>query len=304
MQAGRQTTPVPTWRPPRQKRLHTSLSAGQTASVSVGAPRPANTTAASSVWPAGQVGHTKQAVEPPPSRWVFPNDPAELGETAGPGEVVGIGADLEPGTLLAAYRSGLFPMPARRRLMAWWSPDPRGIIPLEPAAGLRVTRSLRKSCKRFEIRVNTAFDEVIDACADRRRPGAWIDRDVKRAYRRLHELGWVHSVEAWDEGDRLAGGLYGVAIGGLFAGESMFHRQTDASKVALVGLTSLLLGAGAQARGEDGGASNEARLLDVQWATPHLVSLGAVAVSRARYHQLLAGALEQPQPVVFGGVAG
>ena len=213
-----------------------------------------------------------------------------------------MGADLEPGTLLAAYRSGLFPMPARRRLMAWWSPDPRGIIPLDPAAGLRVTRSLRKACQRFEIRVNTAFDEVIEACADRRRPGAWIDRDVKRAYRRLHELGWVHSVEAWDEGDRLAGGLYGVAIGGLFAGESMFHRQTDASKVALVGLTSLLTGAGAGTR--DGGEHDGGRLLDVQWATPHLVSLGAVKVSRVHYHQLLADALERPQPVVFGGSLG
>ena len=223
-----------------------------------------------------------------------------LAEAAGPGEIVGLGADLEPGTVLAAYRSGLFPMPARRGTMGWWSPDPRGILPLEagggagagpePGLGLRVSRSLRKSCARFEIRVDTAFDEVIDACGDRRRPGAWIDRDIKRAYRRLHELGWVHSVEAWDEHGRLAGGLYGVAIGGLFAGESMFHRQTDASKVALVGLTSILVAAGA------GG-----RLLDVQWATPHLVSLGAVQVSRVRYHELLAGALVLPQPAVFGG---
>jgi len=236
-----------------------------------------------------------RATEPPPSRWTFPNDPVRVAEAAGPGEIVGIGADLEPGTVLAAYRSGLFPMPARRGTMGWWSPDPRGILPLEAGAasgagGLRVSRSLRKSCGRFEIRVDTAFDGVIDACGDRRRPGAWIDRDIKRAYRRLHELGWVHSVEAWDEHGRLAGGLYGVAIGGLFAGESMFHRQTDASKVALVGLTSILAAAGA------GG-----RLLDVQWATPHLVSLGAVQVTRVRYHELLAGALALPQPAAFGG---
>jgi leucyl/phenylalanyl-tRNA--protein transferase len=240
-----------------------------------------------------QIGRTGRALEPPPSRWVFPNDPVNLADAAGGGEVVGIGADLEPGTLLAAYRSGLFPMPARRRVVAWWSPDPRGILPMGPGPGLRVSRSLRKSCGRFEIRVNTAFDDVIDGCADRRRTGAWIDRDIIQAYRRLHELGWVHSVEAWDEGGRLAGGLYGVAIGGLFAGESMFHRQTDASKVALVGLVSLL-------RGLEGRAGGE-RLLDVQWATPHLTSLGAVEVSRSQYHDLLARALELPQPDIFGG---
>ncbi|HEY3811098.1 MAG TPA: leucyl/phenylalanyl-tRNA--protein transferase [Acidimicrobiales bacterium] len=230
------------------------------------------------------------ATEPPASRWAFPNDPARLAQAAGDSEVVGVGADIEPGTLLAAYRSGVFPMPARRGMMAWWSPDRRGVIPLDPQGGLRVSRSLRKSCAQFDIRVNTAFEEVIDACADRRRPGAWIDRSIKAAYRRLHQLGWVHSVEAWDHCGQLAGGLYGVAIGGLFAGESMFHRQTDASKVALVELVSLLRAAGV-----------EGRLLDVQWATPHLVSLGAIEVSRARYHELLAEALRRPQPAIFGG---
>jgi len=180
---------------------------------------------------------------------------------------------LEPGTLLAAYRSGIFPMPVRRGLMAWWSPDPRGVIPLD-AGGLRVSRSLRKSCARFEIRVDTAFEEVIDGCGDRKRRGAWIDRDIKAAYSRLHELGWVHSVEAWDASGRLAGGL--------------FHRQTDASKVALVALVSILQ--------ESVGA-----LLDVQWVTPHLQSLGAVEVSRLRYHEMLGAALALPQPVAFGG---
>jgi leucyl/phenylalanyl-tRNA--protein transferase len=222
---------------------------------------------------------------------VFPVDPAALAAAAGAGEVVGLGADLEPGTLLAAYRSGLFPMPARRGVMAWWSPDPRGIMPLgEGGSGLRLSRSLRRSCRRYEIRVDTAFDEVIDACADRHRAGAWIDRNIQRAYRRLHQLGWVHSVEAWDTAGRLVGGLYGVAIGGLFAGESMFHWQTDASKAALVGLVEVLRE-----------ADVEGRLLDVQWATPHLVSLGAVEVSRVRYHELLAEALACPQPGVFGG---
>ncbi len=193
-----------------------------------------------------------------------------------------MGADLEPGTVLAAYRAGLFPMPARRGLMAWWSPDPRGVIPLD---GLRVSRSLRKSCARMEIRFDTAFDEVLAACADRRRPGAWIDRRIKAAYQELHDLGWVHSVEAWQDG-KLAGGLYGVSIGGLFAGESMFHRSADASKVALVGLVERL---------ESGGAA----LLDVQWATDHLRSLGAVEISRSRYHQLLDEALATPAQLAW-----
>ncbi|MHB1536493.1 MAG: leucyl/phenylalanyl-tRNA--protein transferase [Acidimicrobiales bacterium] len=224
------------------------------------------------------------AAEPAPTVWRFPTL-EEIEATAGDGEVAAVGADLEPATVLAAYRAGLFPMPIKRGLMAWWSPQPRGILPL---GGLVVSRSLRRSCARYEIRVDTAFDSVIDACADRRRPGAWIDRSMQRAYRRLHELGWVHSVEAWDADGELAGGLYGVAIGGLFAGESMFHRRTDASKVALVGLVERL-----RASGGD--------LLDVQWATPHLQSLGAVEVPRRRYHELLTAALDRPQPAPFGG---
>jgi len=246
-------------------------------------------------------GTVPRAVEPPESRWVFPGEPParagrarrRAGSGAGPagpgpeGEVVGIGADLEPGTLLAAYRAGVFPMPARRGLVAWWAPDPRGVIPLQPGA-LRVTRSLRRSCARYEIRVDTAFDVVIDACAGLPRHGAWIDPDIVAAYRRLHRLGWAHSVEAWDSSGELAGGLYGVAVGGLFAGESMFHLQTDASKVALVGLVGLLRDAGSA-------------LLDVQWATAHLVSLGAVEISRVDYLRLLPEALSRPQPEVFGG---
>ena len=219
-------------------------------------------------------------VEPPGSDYRFSVDVLPDGE-----ELVGVGADLAPGTLLEAYRNGVFPMPVSRRgPMAWWSPDPRAVLPLD---GLRVSRSLRASCRRLEVRTDTAFDEVVDACADPSRPGGWIRRDVVAAYRRLYDLGWAHSVETW-AGGTLVGGLYGVSIGGLFAGESMFHRATDASKVALVGLVELL--------GSAGGAG---RLLDVQWLTPHLESLGAVEVSRRRYLAMLRDALELPAPTAW-----
>ena len=216
-------------------------------------------------------------IEPAPSAWTFPSP--HLADRYG---VVGVGADLEPGTLLAAYRTGLFPMPAGRRRLAWWSPDPRGILPLER---LQVSRSLRKACRRYEVRVDTAFAEVVAACADPRRPNGWISPDIRRAYGTLHALGWAHSVEAWRE-NQLVGGLYGVAIGRLFAGESMFHRATDASKVALVALTELL--------GDPG-----ATLLDVQWTTPHLRSLGAVDISRREYLCRLAAAIRLPLPPAF-----
>jgi leucyl/phenylalanyl-tRNA--protein transferase len=210
--------------------------------------------------------------------------------------LVGVGADLEPGTLLAAYRAGIFPMPVSRLLrreteLAWWSPDPRGVLPL---AGLRMSRSLRRARRRFEIRVDTAFDDVVTACADPSRPGAWITDDVAAAYGRLHRLGWAHSVEAWAPDGRLAGGLYGVAVGGLFAGESMFHVPAgwgrDSSKVALVALVELLT---ADRRAD--------RLLDVQWTTPHLRRLGVVAVPREEYMTRLRDALELPLPPAFRG---
>jgi leucyl/phenylalanyl-tRNA--protein transferase len=203
--------------------------------------------------------------------------------------IVGAGADLEPGTLLLAYRSGIFPMPLQRDdVIAWWSPDPRGVIPLD---GLRVSRSLRRSVRRYEVRIDTAFEEVIDACADPSRTGRWISTAVRDAYLRLHELGWAHSVETWSIDDgTLAGGLYGVAVGGLFAGESMFHRTTDASKVALVALVD---------RMRDDGAGGSGRLLDVQWLTPHLESVGAIEIPRATYLELLEGALEHALPAAL-----
>lgn len=217
-------------------------------------------------------------VEPPPTRWVF-GDPGRFDPRD---DLVGVGADLEPGTLLAAYRQGLFPMPGDRQgdPTYWFCPVERGVLPLDR---LVVSRSLRRAARGFEIRVDTAVAEVIDACADPTRPSGWINQEIREAYLRLHELGWVHSVEAWRDG-RLEGGLYGVAVGGLFAGESMFHRARDASKVALMGLVDLL---GDEWAGE--------RLVDTQWVTPHLSSLGVTAISRADYLARLPGLLAVPE---------
>ena len=226
-------------------------------------------------------------VEPAPSPWMFPDLRALAGRGSPdePDDLVAMGADLEPGTLLAAYRCGLFPMPdPSTDQMLWWSPVHRGVLPLD---NLRVSRSLRQSATKMEIRVDTAFVDVITACADPRRDSGWIDGDIAAAYTRLHDLGWAHSVEAWRDGE-LVGGLYGVAIGGLFAGESMFHHERDASKVALLGLVDLL---------RDEHADD--RLLDVQWQTPHLASLGVVEVARPAYLDLLAKALELPLPKSF-----
>ncbi len=212
-----------------------------------------------------------------------------------PGEdYVGEGLDLEPNTLVAAYSQGLFPMPhpARPERMDWFCPDPRGVLPLD---GLKVSRSLRRSARRFTITVDTAFADVVSACADPRRPGGWITGDFEAAYARLHALGIAHSIEVRNAGGSLVGGLYGVSVGGLFAGESMFHRETDASKVALMALVDLLTRAGARDR-----------LIDVQWWTPHLATLGAVAITRDEYLRRLSLALEvaPPQwtaPGDFGG---
>jgi len=216
-------------------------------------------------------------LEPEPSRWAFP--PAESADEHG---LVAVGADLAPGTLLAAYRAGLFPMPlGRTDKLGWWSPDPRGVIPL---GDLRVTRSLRRSLRRYRITANVAFGEVIDACRAVERPHGWISPDIRDAYVRLHRLGWAHSVEAWSPAGELAGGLYGVSIGGLFAGESMFHVDRDASKVALVALVGRLNHGGIE------------RLLDVQWATEHMQSLGAVEISRSGYLARLKVAVQQPVP--------
>lgn len=204
----------------------------------------------------------------PPTVWEFP-EPTSPDRELPPVDCIAGGADLEPSTIVAAYRAGAFPMGDDRGEPLWWSPMTRGILWPED---VRVSRSLRRSVGRFSTTVDTAFDEVIDACADPDRPGAWIDEPIRTAYVRLHELGWAHSVEVWDAGGELAGGLYGLAIGDLFAGESMFHRATDASKVALVELCRRMAGG----------------LVDVQWSTPHLASLGVVEVPRPEYRRLVA----------------
>jgi leucyl/phenylalanyl-tRNA--protein transferase len=182
--------------------------------------------------------------------------------------LVAIGGDLAPATLLDAYRSGVFPWYDEHTPICWWSPDPRAIIPLD---GLHVSRRLARTIRggRFTVTFNRDFAGVIHGCANRPGEGTWLVPEMIDAYRDLHRLGHAHSVEVW-HGDELAGGTYGVAVGGLFAGESMFHRVTDASKVALAALVDRL---------------NERKftLFDVQFVTPHTSRMGAVEIPRADY---------------------
>lgn len=206
------------------------------------------------------------------SRWRFP-----LASDMPAGDIVCVGGDLEPSTVINAYRRGIFPMEVSGLpdVLGWWSPDPRGILPLD---GLRVTRSMRQSAKRFEVRVDTCFERVIRACGDPSREDGWINEKFIHAYTTLHELGWAHSIEVFDASGQLAGGLYGVRIEGLFAGESMFHVKRDGSKVALMALVDLMRTSGMQ-------------LLDVQWCTDHLASLGVIEIPRDDYLARLTGAV-------------
>lgn len=208
---------------------------------------------------------------PPESAWQFERVPL------GPDDIVAEGADLEPATLVNAYSHGLFPMPIGRKRLGWFSPQERGIFPLDD---FHVSRSLEKSCRRFRVSLDHDFVGVMRGCGDPRRDHGWINDEFVDAYSRVHQLGYAHSVEVWRD-DELVGGVYGVRIRRFFAGESMFHRATDASKVALVGLVDLL---------RAGGFS----LFDVQWSTPHLVSLGAISLPRPRYLQMLSEAVNDP----------
>jgi leucyl/phenylalanyl-tRNA--protein transferase len=208
---------------------------------------------------------------PTECRWTFPSPELWPDDD----DIVAAGADLETDTLLYAYAHGMFPMFVNKRNLAWWSPVDRGVIPLD---GLRITRSMRKSAQKFTCTINEAFTDVMTLCGSMRTDGNWITREFINAYSDLHEEGHAHSVEVWNEADELVGGLYGVRINKFFAGESMFHIQTDASKVALMHLIELMTLDGME-------------LLDTQWRTEHLETLGCIAIPRAKYLQLLASAV-------------
>jgi leucyl/phenylalanyl-tRNA---protein transferase len=208
-----------------------------------------------------RLGRASRGAHTPRSR--FPD-----ARSAPPDAPLARGGDLEPETLLDAYAHGIFPWPVAGELL-WWSPDPRAVIPLD---GLHVSRTLGRTLRsgRFTATADRACPEVIAACAHRPGEGTWITPAMQAAYGRLHELGHVHSVEVWEPGGRLVGGVYGVAVGAAFSGESMFHRVSDASKVALVALVERL-----RARGF--------ALFDAQLPTPHLTRLGARSVPRADF---------------------
>ena len=194
-------------------------------------------------------------------------------------DLVVFGADLDPDTVTHAYTHGLFPMNVHTRrgdVLGWWSPVRRGIVPLD---GVRITRSLRRSMGRYTCTVDRAFPDVMRLCATvHSDEGNWITPEFERTYGELHRRGRAHSVETWDEDGELVGGLYGIRIGGFFAGESMFHLATDASKVALVHLVELMRLDGMS-------------LLDTQWRTDHLATLGCIEVPRREYLGLLARAI-------------
>ncbi len=210
-------------------------------------------------------------------------------------DLVGLTTGYDAPLVLRAYANGMFPMPLDPEMteglepgewIGWFSPVWRGVLPLD---GLKVSRSLRKSARHFEVTVDRAFEDVIRACGDPDRHDGWIDESIITVYTQLHGAGRAHSVEAWTRDGRLAGGLYGVAFGGLFAGESMFHDPQvgrDASKVALMGLVAMLRAGGQPDR----------RLLDVQWRTDHLATLGVEEIPRDGYLRRLRRALALPQP--------
>jgi leucyl/phenylalanyl-tRNA--protein transferase len=203
-------------------------------------------------------------------------------EDADPSGLLAVGGDLAPERLLQAYAMGIFPWYDENQPILWHAPDPRMLLlPSE----LRVSRSLARSLRRkpFELTLDTAFERVMRACAEAPRPGAegtWITADMIQAYVRLHDLGFAHSVEAWDSGE-LVGGLYGVSLGGAFFGESMFARRSDASKVAFVALVRQL-------------AAWDFDLVDCQMYTEHLARFGAEERPRSWFSRCLAASLEKP----------
>jgi leucyl/phenylalanyl-tRNA---protein transferase len=196
--------------------------------------------------------------------------------------IVATGGDLSPALLLTAYSQGIFPWYEHPYPITWWSPDPRMVL---FPTGLKISKSLRQALnrRRFEVRVDTAFADVIKNCASangRGKDTTWLTDEMIVAYTRLHELGFAHSFEAFID-NRLAGGLYGLSLGGMFFGESMFHFERDASKVALVYLVRLL-------------QSLSFDLIDVQQETPHMASMGAVAIKRSLFFEILSKSLQKP----------
>jgi leucyl/phenylalanyl-tRNA--protein transferase len=220
------------------------------------------------------VARTTRPTPVPACRFRFP-DPC----SADADGLVASGGDFEPATLIAAYRRGIFPWPAEGIDRLWWSPDPRAVIPID---GLHISRRLGQTLRqrRFRVTIDADFARVIAGCADRGDDETWITPALRAAYEGLHALGWAHSVEVWTLDGVLAGGLYGVSVGGLFAAESMFHHVTDASKIALVALVQQC-----RASGVD--------LLDVQMPSSHLGSMGAVTVSRREYLRRLAEVVDR-----------
>ncbi|MCC7362868.1 MAG: leucyl/phenylalanyl-tRNA--protein transferase [Dehalococcoidia bacterium] len=220
--------------------------------------------------------HTALAPQPLlPCRYEFPHP--RRGDDRG---LVGAGGDFEPSTIIGAYTAGAFPWPTAGEQFLWFSPDPRCIIELD---GLHVSRRLARTIRsgRFYATVDLAFPKVMSLCAVRPGEGTWITPDLFRAYVRLHQLGWAHSIEVWTGDGVLAGGLYGVGVGAMFGAESMFHRVTDASKVAMVALMQHARAIGIE-------------LVDIQVATPHTLSMGATEIPRTTYYRRLAHALAAP----------
>ncbi|HUJ27387.1 MAG TPA: leucyl/phenylalanyl-tRNA--protein transferase [Myxococcales bacterium] len=200
-------------------------------------------------------------LEPPASEARFPEPRAGQ-------DVVAVSRSMSPALVLEAYRNGIFPWPVRQGLVPWASPDPRAIFPLHPKRPW--PRTVKRSFKpKFRVSFDEAFHRVMRACGEREGEGTWITPDILATYGDLHHMGWAHSVEVW-EGEQLAGGLYGIAMGALFAGESMFHRSTGASKVAFASCADRLR--------ERGFA-----IFDVQVLTGHLSMLGCIEISRTEY---------------------
>lgn len=221
-----------------------------------------------------------EPLEPPRTQWDLPDPRFVEGEE----ELIALGADLAPGTMLAGYRRGIFPMdvslPDGTEQLGWWSPDPRAVLRPDQ---IHISRSMRRVVPRFAYSVDQAFGEVVRGCADPRRPHGWVNDSFVNAYHRLFDLGWAHSIEVWETsgpGTRvLAGGLFGIQIGRLFAAESKFHSRPNASKAAVIMLAQVLAAGTGQGRDND----QVDPLIEVQWPTTHLLSLGVSMMSREDY---------------------